>query len=315
MRKFFKRVGYTFFILLVLVMALPFFFSVTQQSLAADFKPFPESKFALIDDVRYHFREWNSSGSKGNILFVHGFSGSTFSWRRNIDTLIDADYRVLAIDLPPFGYSDRNTEINFSATANGLRIWKLLDSLDTRKWTVVGHSMGAGVVTAMAAMRPARTQSLILVDGVYFGEQGGSKLISFVANRSVTKRWAEVIGKHFFYNQKKFTDLLTSAYSAPADSLAAAGYLQPFLIKGTASGILSMVNSKEIVNLNLDKLTMPIQIIWGTNDTWVSSQSGQSFMKRFPDSEFIFIDGAGHCPMETHAPQFNVALLEFLNAN
>lgn len=48
-----------------------------------------------------------SSGEKPTILLVHGFGASAYHWRYNIPALVEAGYRVFAVDLLGFGWSDK----------------------------------------------------------------------------------------------------------------------------------------------------------------------------------------------------------------
>lgn len=43
---------------------------------------FADSHFAVVENTELHYRLWDDGGSsRGNVLLVHGFGGSTFSWR------------------------------------------------------------------------------------------------------------------------------------------------------------------------------------------------------------------------------------------
>lgn len=48
-----------------------------------------------------------SSGEKPTILLVHGFGASAYHWRYNMPALVEAGYRVFAVDLLGFGWSDK----------------------------------------------------------------------------------------------------------------------------------------------------------------------------------------------------------------
>ena len=92
-------------------------------------KPFINSHKTTVDSVMLHYRVWITKvkPSKGKVLFIHGFTGSTFSFRKNYDSLVNAGYNILAVDLPAFGYSDRGTWINHSQSSRAVMIWKLID--------------------------------------------------------------------------------------------------------------------------------------------------------------------------------------------
>jgi pimeloyl-ACP methyl ester carboxylesterase len=141
----------------------------------------PDSKFiAVAEGLRLHYKERRSSptsGSSPTILLLHGFNGSTFSWRSNIDAIADATgCRVLSVDRPPFGLSDR--PLNWSAANKSHSIefnpYELdgsvtlmemfLDALNIDGPVIpIGHSAGALVALEMARRRPQQVTSLGLI--------------------------------------------------------------------------------------------------------------------------------------------------------
>lgn len=155
-------------ILISLLLVSPYLLPVVNQEIPANYFPFPESRFTEIENVRFHFRQWPSDTetSKGNIFLIHGFSAATFCWRNNVSALTQEGYNVVTVDVPPFGFSDRETNINHSTTNPSRLLWMLADSLKKGKWIIGGHSMGGGIATVMAATHPEKTEKLILIDGV-----------------------------------------------------------------------------------------------------------------------------------------------------
>jgi pimeloyl-ACP methyl ester carboxylesterase len=278
-------------------------------------KPFENSHFFTIEGVQIHYRDWNSNGnSKGHILLIHGFSGSSFSWRNNVDTLIQLGYHIVAIDVPPFGYSSKATRINHSMTANAALFWKLADSLSHAKWVLVGHSMGASIAGAMAALRDDRTEKLIMVDGYFAGTKKSKKSIfkgMFISSAPM-KGLVNLIASKYYFNYPKFKELLSSAYSQEADSIAVEGYLKPFKVKGTTSAILDLAKAYEVTTLSFSDVKTPSMLIWGSNDKWISIANAEKFMAKHPHVKYAIIKGAGHCSMETHSQEFNRLFTEFI---
>jgi pimeloyl-ACP methyl ester carboxylesterase len=307
-------------IIISLLLVAPYLLPVVNNEIPDHYFPFPESKFIIIEDIRFHYREWHSEtdSAKGNIFLIHGFSASTFCWRNNVTELTKDGYNVFAVDVPPFGFSDRKANINHSTTNRSRLLWLLADSLKKEKWIICGHSMGGGIATVMAATQPEKTEKLILIDGVALNvKKNKTSFWQYILRFHPIHQWAEVIGKNFFYNDKKFEELLTSAYAQKPDSVAVAGYKQPFMYKGLASGIFkTSAYNYEITDVDMNELNkIPILIFWGEKDSWVPLNSGKAFLNLLPHSKLEIIDGAGHCPMETHSEIFNKKVLEFINDN
>ncbi|GAB4129314.1 MAG: alpha/beta hydrolase [Raineya sp.] len=267
---------------------------------------FPNSQIDEFEGVWVHYRVFEAKGNKkGNILFLHGFSGSTFSWRKNVDFFQQKGYQVLCIDLPPFGYSDRLPTWNYSIENKANLAWKVAEKVDNdAKWILAGHSMGAGVALAMGQIKPEKTEKIACIGGLFFSRRSGSfgkLLISYPP----VQVWAEVLLREYFAEKDRFKEILQSAYNQEPDEEAIKGYLQPLLLKGTATAILKSSIAESNFDLDYNNVASKMVVIWGEKDMWVSPKIAKNWHKNYPDVPFITIKEAGHCPMETHAEQFN----------
>ncbi len=284
--------------------------------------PYSNSHFMLVDSVRIHYREWNENlaHAKGNILLVHGFCGSTFCWRENADTLAKSGYRVVAIDLPGFGYSSRDLQ-NQSNSNRARILWDLLDAIgpgDSAQWNITGHSMGGGVAEAMALMEPSRTQSLVLVDGMIFIRNQDMKgaFVTTAGMRGIHELYVSIFETNII-TQKAIRRLLRNVYGFVPDTSVINGYYRPLLRAGTAESIIGMfAYSKEIESLNAADLEkIPVCVIWGKKDRTIQLGTGKKLIKAVPSAELKIIPKAYHSPNETHPSEFNTILLDFLDRN
>lgn len=284
-------------------------------------KPYLNSHFIVVDSVRFHFRTWNDTllDPRGKVLLVHGFMGSTFSWRENFDTLARSGYKVVAVDLPGFGYSDRSLKVNQSQSNRARLLWSFLDVIDmgdTTKWNLVGHSMGGGTVEAMALVKPERTKSLTIVDGMVFlkNDDVQGAFVTLSRNRQYNKVFSALVEKEVFtYNM--IERLFRKNFGYTPDSAVVMGYLTPLMIEGSAESVLNVfANSKEVLALDIRELEkIPVMVIWGDRDRTIYPRSGRRFVRNVPTAKLKIISGARHDPMETDAEEFNEFLVTFLN--
>jgi 2-hydroxy-6-oxonona-2,4-dienedioate hydrolase len=314
--RYLKKIFKYLFFLLVLLCLIPYLIPLSAYQPDESFKPFVESKYLKIEGVKFHYRVIQPQDSlKGNILLIHGFSGSTFSWRKNIASLSQQGYRVLLVDLPAFGYSDRQPNLNHANSNRAKWLWQIIQNLALQKdkWTIAGHSMGAGVALAMGFQKPENIQKIILVDGAAFGGRRGGWLQTLLAFPPIV-RWVAVVAEYRYYNPAYFQELLSTAYSQPANEEAAAGYLAPFKIQGSSEAILGMFrHSQEPIKMTYEKLQAKTYLVWGENDKWVSIEAGKNFVKQYPQAQLFTIAQAGHNPMETHPKEFNQLLNKVIN--
>jgi len=286
-------------------------------------KPYENSHFLKIDSATFHYRIYNEGikNQKGKVLLVHGFCGSTFCWRKNIDALVNAGYLVVAIDLPGFGYSDRNLRVNQSHSSRAHLIWALLgkiDQDDKRKWNIVGHSMGGGAVEAMALMNPDRVQTVTLVDGmVFIRNQNMEGTFITMSKMKGTNQILVSLAKHNIISYNSMERLMKKVYGRPLDSVEMKGYIDPLRIKGSAASVINIyANAHEIRHLHADGLLdLPVLVIWGKKDRTIYLRNAKKLKRNVPTIDLKIIPDAHHAAMETHPQQFNELLLDFLNAH
>jgi pimeloyl-ACP methyl ester carboxylesterase len=261
--------------------------------------PFDNGRFVQVDSVRLHVREWPALRPSVNacpVLLIHGFGGSTFSFRELAPKLAASGHRVLAIDLPGYGYSERKPFNETAASA----LWVLLEHEQANTaWCLLGHSMGAKLAGQMTALKPKRVHAIAYVDGSPFlsSERRKKWFSNSGFMRKTMVKWVET----FYLNEKKFTNVLTTAYGRKPTKPEVEGYLTPLLIPGTADAVFGGYAKKWSDDTQPQQVqSIPSLIVWGGQDKWIKSDVGKTLAKKLPAAKFLVIDTAGHCPIETH---------------
>lgn len=276
-------------------------------------QPYDDSRITTIDGVRWHLRAGGPEG-RPLVVLIHGFSGSTASWERTRPVLHGRGWRTLAIDLPAFGYSGRDP-LPVDETA---ALWQLIEAeRQGQPVALVGHSMGAGVVTRLALARPESTQGLVLVDGgpaLGTRRSGRGGLAPLLFAYPPVLRWVDWYASHFLYTPEKFSELLGSAYGRTPTAAEIEAYLAPMRVEGTSGAILKRMNrsGSPLPEDAASRLSLPITLIWGREDRWVPLSVGERAQQRLPQAELKIIEAAGHNPMETHPEAFTLLLLQAL---
>ncbi len=307
----------TFF---VVISTLPFAIPLskaTKFSIATP-KPYDNSAYYVFDETYIHYRIFKPTTStlnrenNKNLLLIHGFGGSSYSFESSVPALVEAGYSVVLVDLPGFGYSSRTPAENHAQTHRATLLWAMLNSLEsTGLWHIVGHSMGAGTAAAMAVQEPLKTASLTFVDGALFEPPsnpiGLTQYPPFV-------RWVQVALEYFVVSENNIESMLTSAYGTAPTREQILGYYLPLTKEGTAKSAATLLKTtKALSEKELSTIRLPILAIWGTNDTWVPLEQSERLKELLPQLMLKTIDGAGHCPMETHTQAFTRLLIEHLN--
>jgi pimeloyl-ACP methyl ester carboxylesterase len=307
----------TLTVVFLILLFIPFCFYTDKGFLPDEnFKPFHNSAYLRSGINRIHYRVWHHKKNTRNFFLIHGFSGSTFSFEKLAQVLFKNGYNVVAVDLPAFGFSEKSAKGDYSYQAylNAIQSTKLkMDSIcGINNYIVLGHSMGAMWACEAHYNGIFKNATLILVDGaVSSGSAAGGN--SFMASLPIIK-WADLALHQWFLNKERFKSLLSSAYSKEASDLEALGYMQPFLIKGSASAIFRMSANEFSSKGEWSKINAPVLLLCGDNDAWIPFLASFHLWERNKKSIFMLIPKAGHCPMETNTEETFTAIRLFIKS-
>lgn len=126
------------------------------------------SEYVTLDGgIKVHYKMWNQSlGTDATTLcFVHGFGCDINTWEKQFEAFRDVDMRLLFIDLPGYGKSDKpHTEYTMDLFANAVD--EVLKANGVGDVVLVGHSLGTPVCRH-TLLTTGRGGALVDIDGVY----------------------------------------------------------------------------------------------------------------------------------------------------
>jgi len=124
----------------------------------------PHSRFVTANGIRIHYLEWGRGDSA--IVLLHGLYDSSDTWAA-IAPLLASRYRIIAPDRRGAGLTDKaSAGYDYQNLARDVE--SLIVALKLHRVNLVGHSAGAGVAMTLAAARPDKIRSLVLVDGGFW---------------------------------------------------------------------------------------------------------------------------------------------------
>jgi pimeloyl-ACP methyl ester carboxylesterase len=249
--------------------------------------------FVRADGTQLAYRTWGKRGSP--IVLLGGAAEPSWVWHDVGPRLAAAGHRVYAVDLPPFGYSERRGPYT-------LAHWRQLVEgferrLHIKRPVIVGHSLGAGVAAAEGLARPRDVAGVVLLDGdaLKFGGHHGWIADLFVYPY-YTALYRIVTGSDSLVGA-----ILRGAWgpNAPSFSHATiAEFQRPFRVNGT-DGALTQLAAGGIPGLTLPQLAqlrVPRAVIWGADDNVDGLGSGRASAAAL-HTRLVTIPGAGHISM------------------
>lgn len=297
--------------LLLAIILLPQFTTKETCTYEDAVQKYAKGKFVTVDGKKVHYLE---AGSGPPIILIHGFMYNTVMWKKNIDALAKK-FKVYAIDLWGWGYSERLKENEYSFERYGRQVVGFMDALNIRKATFAGQSMGGGISVYVAAYHPDRVDRLILVApavipypmttiGQIYQLPFVGEFMNAIPGDVLMKNNIKSI---WFHDEKKVTDQYLKEV------------IQPLCIKGSYAGMMYIIRNvlkdplvEKEANL-LAGMDKPILIVHGKEDKGVPLDRSKRLNDLWKGSKLVIFDNAGHSPHEEYPEKFNQLALEFLS--
>jgi non-heme chloroperoxidase len=258
---------------------------------------------------------YEDHGSGRPVVLMHGYPLSGRAWDKQLPVLLENGRRVITYDRRGFGKSSQPTSgYDYDTFANDLRT--LIETLDLRDVTLVGHSMGTGEVTRyLARFGSARVAKGVLVSPIppYLlqtsNNPDGLPESLFNGFMQAARQDAPAWMKGFldnFYNIDKFRGTLVSdqAYEASWNVAAAASAI---------AAVACIPTWETDFRGDLPKIDVPMLVIQGNDDRVLPyPKTGERLRSLIKNVQLVVIEGGPHAIAWTHADQVNSALLKFI---
>ncbi len=98
------------------------------------------------------------------LLLIHGLGCSLRYWACVFDAREFANYRILALDLPGFGMSDKPDSYDYKLSSQADLVLAFVDALQVQQFLLVGHSMGGAIAILLALKYPDRVKHLVVIE-------------------------------------------------------------------------------------------------------------------------------------------------------
>lgn len=318
--------------LLLFLLLLTIFAPIHAQTSAEDLAD-PDGQFIEIDGTSIYYIERGDPANPA-VLLLHGFGGSTFTWRDNLDAIAAAGFHVIAFDRPPYGLASKSTDLEYTPEYYAELTNKLLDAWQIDTAILVGHSAGGAVIAHFALTYPERVRALVFVAGAVNIEYDDvtaattpdeeesvsalSDIFSLAENLDPGSPLSTTLMRTLI-TPERFTSILSDAYYDPTivtDEISA-GYQRPLKMEGWEGAFLNLLTSSPtyagLTSDSLATITTPTLLIWGEDDTWVPLRGGEQLARLIPGATLITYPAVGHMAMEENTAQFNADLIAWLS--
>jgi pimeloyl-ACP methyl ester carboxylesterase len=243
------------------------------------------------------------AGKGKPIVMIHGWTNNWIGMVPLANFLKDK-YRVIIIDLPGYGDSDRLKKYNCSIEARYVK--SFVDRLKLKEMSLLGHSMGTFVVAKFVKKYPRRADRIIMIGAVLRKE--GRQLLAMLM-----QHFFELVSKKGFLETvvKKTVDIKTYSYLT-------AKYINMYKFDKKIIDVYGLIGKKkmdkkaysqmgaEIAKTDVAKLVKgnrkPMLFVYGKHDKICNLRQAREILAGKGKYKFAEIEEAGHIvPVEKPA--------------
>lgn len=272
----------------------------------------PEGRFLTIDGHRVHALV---RGSGPYLVLIHGASGSTRDFTLGLVDRLAERYRVIVVDRPGLGYTERIDPAGASLRQQADLIARAAAELGADRPIVFGHSYGGAVALAWAVHRP-------------------ESLAALVVSAAASNPWDTGLGTYYTIlshplGQRFVVPLLTAwvpegVVDRQIDSIflpqePPKGYHAHIGAGLTLRRVSMRANALHRANLleeiraqapRYGEIEVPVEILHGDADTTVPLEvHSRPLSRQIPQAELTVLPGIGHMPHHA-APQATIAAID-----
>lgn len=275
------------------------------------------AQYLQADGLDLHYKQWGPDNGQP-ILLIPGAMAWSETWAPLAELLGNNGFRVIAPDLPPFGYSERPSSGDYSRQAQARRILAFADAAGLKQFVLLGHSFGGGATMETALIAPDRISGLFLLDVALGLDRPPSK--PPLAPLFSAPGLREAIMAATFTNPLMIGKGLRD-FVADDDAVATPErievYRRPLVVKGTSHAIADWFvtglfgneeASRAFQPENYSSFQKPALLIWGKEDSVTPLAQGEEIAHLLPKAQLSILDGVNHIP-QIEAPEKTAGLI------
>jgi pimeloyl-ACP methyl ester carboxylesterase len=264
----------------------------------------------LPDGVTVRVVESGPADLDRAVLLIHGWGGCLYSFAEMIPALTARGHRVVAVDLPGYGLSDKpRDERKYTTRYMSEAVALVAKQLGVTRFAMVGHSMGGKIALDEAVRRAPGLERLVLINPVGLGivpiipvlRPVAPKLVDRFTPRLVTRTLVRGILEVAFATRERPTARDVEEYWAPSQF---DGYAR------ACRATLHHADWRRTSPDALQSISLPVLVIMGGRDRLVRGGAGRA--KHIPSARIVNIPEGGHIVMQECSDRTNEEITRFL---
>lgn len=264
----------------------------------------------LPDGITLRVVESGPADRDRAVLLIHGWGGCLYSFAEMIPALAARGHRVIAMDLPGYGLSDKpRDQRKYTTRYMSEAVALVAGRLGVTRFAMVGHSMGGKVALDEAVRRAPGLERLVLINPVGLGvvpiipvlRPLAPRIVDRFTPRVVTRALVRAILEVAFATPERPTARDVEEYWAPSqfDEYAMA-----------CRATLHYADWRRTPKDALQGIALPVLVITGGRDRMVRGVGKHA--KHIPSARIVNIPDGGHIVMQECSDRTNEEITRFL---
>lgn len=255
------------------------------------------------------------------LVLIHGVGGWAENFRPVMKPLAATGRRVVALDLPGFGESERpRAKVKYFGPDDAFYprfVIAAMDALGIERAHLVGNSMGGAVAYMTAVTAPERTRSLVLaaaggigLDVAFFLRACAFPGFGLIARLPRSPRTARRVLATCFHDPARIPEEMLRE----AERYGGASF--PEFVRALAAGVGLRGVRRDLRDAwiaRADRFSGPVLVLWGREDRVLPVTHVDAIHAVVPRAEVRIIERCGHLPMAERPEEFLAATLPFLD--
>lgn len=296
-------------LILILGIVLPFTNDKEIYDTPADAKQYYPGSYIDLPSGKTFYRTRPARSGRGTpMIMVHGFTGNSFVWEPNLDSL-SSRFDLHLYDLYGRGFSQRSDDFEYDMKTFQTQLEELVAHLGLDQFVLCGMSMGGAISLRYAAEHTEQVAGVILVDPAGF---------PFKAPAVTNLTKIPVLGEYL--TALIFPIVLEQAYArgfyddALADDFFRDRYGISAKIRGYRNAILQTARNMDLHNevpslKTLAAVSMPTLLVWGDADEVIPPSVFDDMVQVYPQARTLYLEETGHMASFEKPELFNDVVL------
>ena len=262
-----------------------------------------------VDDLRIAYRE---RGEGPAVLLLHGWPTSSYLWREVMVPIAEAN-RVIALDLPGYGASDKPLDRRYDFDLFERAIDGVLDALDVGRTGLVVHDLGGPIGVHWALRNPTRVTHLAMLNTLVHPGEPTGLLADLLDTLADPDRYHQLTGPEGLETIMR----LGMADPSRLTPEVLAAVVEPFRTPEAqqalaAAGTQLSPDGLAEIGERITELTMPVHLIYGVGDPALPVATEFARLKaELPQAVVTALDDCGHFLQEEAPDRIGTLLADF----